>query len=127
MLKRLKRPIKNGEMTKSIINLRAKVHREKTLSFKLLAIILDRIFTYRSNEMKRQTMNVLKDKEIQIYKVLFGKVTSVKPINPLTGDTQTQYNFPARSMVNSNSYVNFQRPSHMEHLSTNSNTSSYLL
>jgi hypothetical protein len=121
MLKRLKQPNMTGEMTKSIINLRAKVNKEKALSFKLLAIILDRIFTYRSNEMKRQTMNILKDKEIQIYKVLFGKVTAVKPINPLTGDTQTQYNFPARSMANSNSYVNFQRPSHIEHLSINGN------
>lgn len=120
MLRRLKQPMMGGEMTKSIINLRKKVNNERVLSLKLLAIILDRIFTYRSNELKRQTINVLKDKEIQIYKVLFGKVTSVKPLNPVGGDAQTQYNFPARSMVNSNSYVNFQRPSHLEHLSTHS-------
>ena len=89
------------------------------MSFKLLAIILDRIFTYRSNEMKRQTLRLLKDKEVQIYKVLFGKVTPVK-LQMNFGENQTQYNFPAKSMVNSNSYVNFQRPSHVEQLSTNS-------
>lgn len=119
MLKRLREPGLGGKMTKSIIDLRKRVNNEKKLSFKLLAIILDRIFTYRANEMKRQTLRLLKDKEVQIYKVLFGKVTPVK-LQMNFGENQTQYNFPAKSMVNSNSYVNFQRPSHVEQLSTNS-------
>lgn len=120
MIKKLRQPNLGGELTKSFIDLKNKVGREKKLSFKLLAIILDRIFTYRSNELKRETMSVLKDKEIEIYKVLFGKVTSVKP-QTLTGlDQNSQIANPRKSMINSNSYVNFQRPSNIDQLSINS-------
>jgi hypothetical protein len=117
MLKRLQKPTMGGEMTKSVINLRKKVNKEKELSIKLLAIIVDRIMTYRIRETKRDTMNTLKDKEIKIFKVLFGNVKSVKPLIP---DNATYYNPTRKSMINSNSYVNFQRPSHVEHMSTNS-------
>lgn len=120
MLQKLRKPTMGGQMTKSIVNLRSKINNEKKLSFKLLAIIVDRIFTYRSREMKRDTMKILKDKEIQIYKVLFGKVTPVKQIHTQQGEKSSQFNPTRKSMVNSNSYVNFQRPSHVEHLSTNS-------
>ena len=120
MLKKLRQPTMGGEMTKSFIDLKNKVSREKKLSFKLLAIILDRIFTYRSNELKRETMTVLKDKEIQIYKVLFGKVTSVKPQIPMGFDQKSQITHPRKSMMNSNSYVNFQRASHLDQMSMNS-------
>ena len=117
MLKRLRQPMSGGQMTKSIINLRQKVNKEKKLSIKLLAIIVEKIMTYRIKEIKRDSLNTLKDKEVKIFKVLFGNVKSVKPI---INENMTQYNPTQKSMINSNSYVNFQRPSHMEHLSTNS-------
>ena len=112
MLRRLQRPF-GGEMTKSVVLLRKKVGNEHKLSFKLLAIIVDRIMCYQIREKKRKVLKLLKNKEVKIYKVLFGKVTPVKPNfgSSVLGDTsmmnRTTY---AKSMIASRSFVNFQRP-----------------
>lgn len=112
MLRRLQRPF-GGEMTKSVVLLRQKVGKEHKLSFKLLAIIIDRIMCYQIREKKRKVLKLLKNKEVKIYKVLFGKVTPVKPNfgSSVLGDTsmmnRTTY---AKSMIASRSFVNFQRP-----------------
>ena len=130
MLKTLSRPEGKEDMTKSFINVRQKVVTERKLSMKLMAIILDRMFSYRARENLRDSMNILKDKKIKIYKVLFGKVTPIKTINLMASriDSMTRLNIPtvAKSMINSNSYVNFPRPSQGEHLSSNSTTYIYI-
>ena len=123
MMKTFMNKRKMGDITKSYLNLKVNIGKEKMLPYRLMAMILDRTFKYKNQELVRNAMTTLKNKEIQIYKVLFGKVTAMK--SQVYGDTASQIASQQlngnRSMVNSASYVNFQRPSQGDHLSAFSN------
>lgn len=117
LIKTFSKNKKNNDMTKSFINLKTKLQKEPNLPIKLLAILLEKIISHKIYVTKASIMKRLKNKEIKVFKVLFGKVTPVKPNNTsFIGDSGSYIdeNFKRKSMINSQSYINFPKGSHYE-------------
>lgn len=120
LLKTFSKNKKNNDMTKSFINLKTKLKNESNLPMKLFATLLEKIISHKIYMTKKSVIKRLKKKEIKVFKVLFGKVTPIKQNNAsVVGDSLSNLaeNFNKKSIMNSQSFLNFPKKSHFDHFS----------
>lgn len=69
---------KHGNNLSLLNTLRSKFGNDEGISMKLIAIFLNKILQYKIRNVQSGVMRQLKNKEIKIHKVLFGKLKSFK-------------------------------------------------
>ena len=122
LLKIFSKNKRNNNMTKSFVNLKQKLNTEKALPMKLLAILIEKIMYQKIFSTKLSTFKTLQNKEVKVFKVLFGKVKPMKAgangsfIGETMSNLGSHYRRPSHIM-GTQSYVNFPKNSQIDQIS----------